>query len=187
MKDKLKTIPAQKPQAISSPGATMAMILIGAGYILTSFSQMTALMNYEHYRYLFQQYTESSIQFRFLASWLARIIGLSIGIGLLCRKEVFRKAALVFATGTMVVAYWKHPYEGFLKHIHFLNERMNATGKSFLSPDSAVQIFKEIGFPDFTVVDFTKICVASIVAWEIFCALLVIIILTRPRVKIIFR
>ena len=176
-----------KPQTKESSGAKTALALIALGYIVTTFTQMSALMDYEHYRYLFQQYSETSIQFRFLASWLARIAGLVIGFGLLCRKEIFRKAGLVLASGTMTVAYWKHPYQGFLNHIYSLNEQFNATGRTALSPNSAVQIFQDIGFAGFTLQDFTHVCVASIVAWEIFCALTVIFVLTRPRVKMLFK
>ena len=60
-----------------------AVVLVGVGYIYASLSQMAALANYPHYCYLFQQYGENTIQFRYVISWAGRFAGLGVGAGLL--------------------------------------------------------------------------------------------------------
>jgi|GEM_PF-6893219 len=184
---KEKYAPQLSKQPPLTSRADRMIVLIGVGYVVTTFSQMSALLDYSYYRYLFQQYSESTIQFRYIISWGVRFLGLAVGIGILSHKEIFRKSALLLAAGTIAVAYWKHPYQGFLQHVNALNTKMHASGNTFLNFDTAIQAFRDMGLTGFILEDFTIICVAAIVVWEIFCALVVIFVLTRPRVKTLFR
>ena len=178
-----KQNPSPKPAPKQKPSNPQAVIVfLGVGFILTSLSQMSALMDYNHYRYLFQQYTETAIHARFVTSWIARFLGISIGIGFLCRKEIFRKAGIILATGTIAMAYWKHPYAGFIQHIHWLNDYLPSVGMP-LTPKFVIELAQETVFPGFTEEIFTSLSVISIIVWEIFCSGFVLYFLTRPPVK----
>ena len=181
--------PVKKVQRIiPSDRDRTVLVLLGFGYIFTSLTQMTALGDYKHYQYLFEQYSSASISLRFFISWMVRIAGLIFGVGLLCKKEIFRKLALGLAAGTMAVAYWKHPYEAFTRHIQYLDEHMssNFVGAVF-SPKMGAELMSIFSPDNFSEPDFVHLCVYTIVAWEIFCAAVVIFVLTRPKIKALFR
>jgi len=115
------------------------------------------------------------------------VIGLGIGVGLIFRAEVFRKGALFLAWGTIATAYRKHPYDGFVRHIQLLNERMAAMGSEFFSPAYAVALVQSMGLSSFSLPVFAQICAVMTIITEVLVALTVIVLLTRPSIKTVFK
>lgn len=174
------------PEPVAGRWAVPGIIVLGVGYILTSLSQMNALIDYQHYRYLFQGLPEFAIQHRYTASWLARFAGLALGVGLLFRREIFRKAILILAWGTIATAYWKHPHEGFVRHIRLLSEQMADKGIPF-SPASVIQFERAWNVSWMNESSFAWLCVITIIVCEVGMALGVIFFLTRKSTKAAFR
>ncbi len=184
--ERAKASPSTGVQPPASAWASPVVIFLGIGFILTSLIQMSALADYGHYRQLFQDNPEGFIRFRYFISWSARWLGLAFGIGLFFRKEFFRKALIFLSWGTIAVVYWKHPHDGFIRHIRILSEQMAAKGVPF-SPESVIQYVQGWNMTWLTESSFAWICVVVIIAWEISLALGVIFFLTRPSVKSLFR
>lgn len=94
--------------------------LFAWGLIITSLGQMTG-MGWNRYIWLFQELPQFIIYLRYSVTWSLRILGLSVGIGLLCRKEIFRKLGMGLFWFVIFTVYLKHThYPGFERHIQSL-------------------------------------------------------------------
>lgn len=149
------------------------VVLFGLGLIVTSLLQSTALVDRHRYWYLFSDLPTSAITIRYALSWIARIVGLASGVGILLRRELFRRVTIALAALTIMTVYWKHSYEGFLRHVQDLQQRSPAVAHIF-------QILQQGGVE---VSEVTRIAVIVIRLQEIALALLLIWYFTRPRVK----
>ena len=69
---------------------------------------------------------------RYLFSWFQRIIGLTVAFGLLYRKNFARLLGMVLGVFTISTIFWKHPYDGMLRHIHFLFETNPTVHKAIM-------------------------------------------------------
>lgn len=189
-KSRLKAERANVAPMTDQPGASSwagpLVTCLGIAFILTSLVQLATLLDFAHYRYLFQDSSEAYVLFRYLISCSARFMGLAVGFGLCFRREWFRKAALFLAWGTVAVAYWKHPYLGFLRHLRLVSSQMESKGLPF-SPENVIQYVQAWNISWFTESTFAWFCVVIIILTEIFIALVVVFILTRPSVKPVFR
>ena len=99
----------------------LGVSLFGIGIILSSLGQIAAL-NLEHYRYLFHDLPGWLLLGRYGISWGLRIFGLTVGIGILYRKEFARKLGLWLFAFTILTVICKHPYAGFENHIEYLRQ-----------------------------------------------------------------
>lgn len=101
----------------------LGVVIFGVLLIVTSASQMLALVDYPRYTILFNYIPQELLYFRYAVSWVLRILGLASGIGILRFKEIYRKIGLALSGFTIVTIFWKHPYAGFQNHIHDLSQR----------------------------------------------------------------
>jgi len=53
---------------------------------------------------------------RYSFSWFQRVLGILIAVGLLARKDLARKTAIVLGCFTIATLYWKHHYPAFTIH-----------------------------------------------------------------------
>lgn len=167
--------PRQPPASVEKrPKRPLGLVVFGVGLMVTSLLQMTTLVNADRYWYLFQHLPPMAIMGRYLVSWAARGIGLAAGIGILQRREVFRKMAIALGWVTIATVSWKHPYEGFARHISDL-ERQVPELRMLLS-----EALWQLGIERSTLT-WIVVCVAR--AQEIALALLLIWYFTRSRVK----
>lgn len=167
-------------------GVAVAMIFLAVGYIFTSFAQMGTLLSYDQYRSLFQNDPEVFTRFRYLISWGARFMGLAVGFGFFFRKDFFRKAAIFLAWASIAGVFWKHPYEGFVRHIRLLSDQMIAKGTPF-SPESVIQYAQAWNLTWFTESTFAWFCAATVMLCDVGLSLGIIFFLTRPSVRSNFR
>jgi hypothetical protein len=106
---------------------------------------------------------------RYYFSWLQRIIGFLVGIGLLAQKEIARKIGIAIGCFTILTVYWKHPYPAFKLHTQYLDQQFGyiparfGTGLTFSSVTLPAVILH---------------CLGDIIFWCIF-----IYFFTRPSVK----
>ena len=150
------------------------LVILGIGLIATSLWQMAALIDFEHYRYLFQDLPPAVVTCRYSVSWLARIIGLAAGIGILARRELFRNITILLAWATIAATYWKHPYAGFARHLDFLEKQLLWIWPLFR------QALDQVGISYPTII---WIAVVLACIQEVVLSLLLIWYFTRPKVK----
>jgi hypothetical protein len=130
-------------------------------------------MKWDFYVFTYQFYPEWLLPIRYAFSWFQRIVGMTIGIGLLYYKELFRKLALILFSFAILTLPWKHPYQGFYNAAHYLDiycadyiqslERSYGPGLTFVSQIRVALIF-------YYIVDF--VFASSLLYY-----------LTRPKVK----
>jgi len=139
---------------------------------------MTALLNFEHYSYLFYPLPQNIIFLRFFVSWSLRLIGLISGIGILFRKDGFRKSALCIFIFTIFTVSWKHPFSGFQRHAVYLDQ---------LFKDRGLYPFRIAGveIPSFS--SLAPVSAMAAQAAEVLFALAFIYYFSRPKVKARFR
>lgn len=153
----------------------IGILLISSFYIADALSQLFSklLMPYYYawYKELFQPAPEYIVLPRYILSILYRIFELFLGVGILSRKEVFRKLALWMGYVTIAIVYWRHPFEALVK-----NARPHA-----------LHAYHACGHFGLTLAWLTQL-----IAWStlVFCyaldigvSVLVIYYFTRPRVK----
>ena len=168
MVDKKKTSfrSLKKNTVPRSKGVTIFGILL----ILSSIMHMHKLVvDVKWYAEVYSYLSPHMLAARYYFSWLQRIIGILVGIGLLAQKEIARKIAIAIGCFTILTLYWKHPYPAFKLHTQYLDEHYG----NFLS-----QFGTGVTFSSATLLAVILHCVADIVFWSIF-----IYFFTRPSVK----
>ena len=156
------------------PKRPLGLVVFGVGLIVTSLSQMAALVEADRYWYLFQNLPPAAITGRYLVSWVARGIGLAAGIGIVQRREVFRKMAIALGWATIATVSWKHPYEGFARHLSDLE---------LLVPEFRMRLSEALGQLGIERSTMTWMVVCTARAQEIALALLLIWYFTRSHVR----
>jgi len=166
----------------ASSWAKTTVVVIGSLLVLSSIWQMCTFLNYAHYQYMFREYSEEIIQFRYLLSLGSRGLGMVIGIGILLRKENFRKAAIVLMVATIALMVFKHPFSAALQLNRQYINALDAIFKTApFNADILMSFFHALEIPLAYLVIITVILVDDL------CALLIIFFLTRPSVRAVFR
>jgi len=88
----------------------IGVIVFSVLLIYSSLSQLEQFTSLNQYHLVFQPLPENIIRLRFFVSIVIRVIGLISGIGLLFRRDFFRKLAIFSASFTLLTIYWKHPF-----------------------------------------------------------------------------
>jgi hypothetical protein len=184
--DQLLTESGRVPPPPRSSGVALLVVLLGIGFILASIGQMVALLDSSRFFSLFRDHPEVLTQLLYLVLWGTSLAGGVVGVGLLTRKEFFRKSGVFLAWISIVGAYGKHPHEGFVQRMHLLSERMTANGTPF-SSESIIQFAQAWNISWVTESTLAWGCVVLIMIFEVLLALGVIFVLTRPSVKALFR
>ena len=126
---------------------------------------------YFWYSWLFQPLPEHIIFLRYLLSIIFRIFELILGIGLLSRSETFRKLALFIGWFTIIIVYWKHPFDVLVKHMHIVIKT----------------ICQVSGFNESTLLPFVRlmawISFGCLYALDIGVSVLTIYYFTRPYIR----
>ena len=107
---------------------------------------------------------------RYSFSWLQRVVGIIVAIGLFRFKEVFRKLMLLVSWFTILTVYWKHPYTAFKNHTLYLDRLIGPTLKQ--------GALKDLSFSSVTLAAVITACLLDIIFFGV-----VIYYLTRPKVK----
>ena len=155
-----------------------AFLLIGSSLI----HMLTLLASKNWYFTLYSYMDEALIQFRYSFSWFQRVIGLSIGIGLLFHKNLFRRLVILLSWFSIATIYWKHPIRAFKTHAAILDS--SALHQRLMSVPEAM------GTPGFTMPSFSDLAVVS----SMFHAILdiaffavIIYYFTRPEIIEVFK
>jgi hypothetical protein len=106
---------------------------------------------------------------RYYFSWLQRIIGLLVGIGLLAQKEIARKIGIAIGCFTILTVYWKHPYPAFKLHTQYLDKQFGY----ILTQLGIRETFSSVTLPAVIIH-----CIGDIIFWSAF-----IYFFTRSSVK----
>lgn len=103
----------------------LGIMILGSALIVTyfyMFAQYVAPGGYDAYKVVFQSMPEHAILTRYCFSIFLRIVGIACGIGIILRKEAFRRLAIGLGLFNIATIFLKHPYfyvhrmmEGFSK------------------------------------------------------------------------
>jgi hypothetical protein len=86
------------------------VVLFGVFLILGSIYKLWGFLNYDYYRFMFQQLPDSVILMRYVGSVALRLAGIIVATGLLLLNDMFRKVFMIMCTLTLCTLYWKHPF-----------------------------------------------------------------------------
>lgn len=87
------------------------IVLFGVFLILGSIYKLWGFLNYDYYRFMFQQLPSEQIIFmRYLGSVTLRLVGLIVATGILLLNDFFRKSFIILCVLTLCTLYWKHPF-----------------------------------------------------------------------------
>ena len=89
--------------------------LLGLTLIFLGLKFLIKETNFSYYSSLFSHLPDKIIVIRFCFSILLRIFLIITGIGIILRKDFFRKAFIIYGFFTMLTIYWKHPKSTFEK------------------------------------------------------------------------
>lgn len=81
------------------------------GIVIIAYSgwELKGLFHYDRYLFLFQHLPKQTILFRYCYSIFLRLLLIVVGIGIVFRKDIFRKAIVLIACFAILTVYWKHP------------------------------------------------------------------------------
>ena len=145
------------------------IIILSIIVILYSFQGMPSFDFYS-YAVKFSPLPEKFILARYVLSIGIRIFLLIAGIGILFRKDIFRKSVLFISLFTICTVYWKHPF------LCFKNSLMLNIKQGMLSVDLLPKIDT-----------MAWICLAVCYLIDIIIATFLIYLFTRPKIKEQFR
>ena len=106
------------------------IIILGILVVLYSF-QGIPTFDFESYAVKFRPLAEEIILARYVFSIIFRVAIFVIGIGILFRKEIFRKSIIGFSLFTIATVYWKHPVSVF-KRVLMWNIQQGAVSADML-------------------------------------------------------
>lgn len=89
------------------------VVIFGVLLILGSIYKLWGFLDYDYYRFMFQQLPEKVILARYFSSVTLRLAGLIAATGVLLLKDGFRKFLLLLCLFTLCSIYWKHPFYVF--------------------------------------------------------------------------
>jgi hypothetical protein len=145
--------------------------LFGWGLIVTSLFHMGKLIT-DHGDYMrYYSYLAGFAYVRYAFSWFQRIVGISVGIGLLFEKKWSRTIGLCLGAFTVLTVYWKHPYPAFLEHTRYLDKVYGSLLRQWNVPSS-------LTFESVTVAGVIAHCVLDVLFWLAFYYYM-----TRPGVR----
>jgi hypothetical protein len=147
----------------------------GWGLIITTlFHVHKMIFDYNFYMYYYSDLGRIAY-LRYAFSAFQRIVGLSIGIGLLKEKEWARITGIVLGIFASLTVYWKHSYPAFLKHTRYLDQQFGYLLHQWAIPPG-------LTFESLTVPAMITHWILDILFWGVF-----IFYMTRPCVKERFR
>jgi len=126
--------------------------------------------DFDSYAFKFRPLPENLIFFRYLFSIALRIFLFVTGIGVLFRKEIFRKCVIFAGFFTVITVYWKHPVSVFKSVLLWRIEQG-------VVPASMMPKIDELAWKS------ALICYLI----DIIIAFVLIYLFTRPKIKEQFR
>lgn len=156
------------------PRRSKGVTIFGILLILSSLIHMHKLVVDAHWYVDAYSYLPPwLITARYSFSWLQRIIGILVGVGLLARKEIARKIGVALGCFTILTLYWKHPYPAFKLHSQYLDKNFG-----YILAQSGTGVT----FSSVTLLAIIVHCIGDIIFWGTF-----IYFFTRSSVKSQFK
>ena len=112
---------------------------------------------------------------RYSFSWFQRILGFTAAIGILFKKDIFRKILIWLGVFTVVMAPIKHPYKGIVRYTAILDRDLAPVLTEIMGIKHAG--FSHLAFP-------AMLCLWALdfIFWAVF-----IRYFTRPRIKELYK
>lgn len=146
-----------------------AICAISICLIFFSAKDLWNFSHFERYQFMFQHLPQDMILMRYKFSIVLRAAILITAIGILSRKDVFRKLLIWISFFNIITIYWKHPI-GCYRHIFKKMTELGLMQSSSLCQSNV----------------FPWVMMACCYAIDIFIAAGIIYFFTRPSVKVQF-
>lgn len=167
--------------------------VLGVSFFVFAGTQLyyfICLIKYDGYVKFFHTMPPWLAEMRYFFSLFLRVIICIAGIGLITRKEIYRKITLGIFTFNLIFVHWKHPIQAFYQS--FTNVPMRAFIDAPLSEHSDIilprclimKMSLILGNDIISSAWIAKICFSLL---DIGVSLLVIFIFTRPTIKHLFK
>ena len=144
--------------------------VLGFVFIISSLAQIRVIANYDWYQFCVSYLPPETIFIRYIISWAQRIIGLSIGAGLIAHRRWAAQLAIYLSVFEVMFAYWKYPYESFKIQCAVWDKQYGWMIKQ--------AGFPKIHFSSYVIYDVVFSCVLHVLFFGF-----VLYYLTRPYVK----
>ena len=105
---------------LRSRGVTVFGVLLVLGSLFQIWILWSA--GYAHYSYLHQEYSSNVIYLRYIVSWVVKIIGLILGVGILRLNDWCRKLAIINCILLILTVHLKHSYPAYSLHLKYLDQ-----------------------------------------------------------------
>jgi len=125
---------------------------------------------YSWYSSIFGALPENLIFIRYILSTIFRIFELILGIGTLFRKELFRKLVLFMSWFTVIIVYWRHPFNALAKHVQIVVNNIYPVTSYQLNSPAYIKLISWVSL-------------GLLYAIDIGFAVLAMYYFTRPRIK----
>jgi len=141
------------------------IIILGVIVILYSFQGLPTF-DFAAYASKFSPLSEELILVRYIFSITLRIFLFIAGVGVLFRRDIFRKSILFICLFTICTVYWKHPF------LCFKNSFMFNINQGVVPVD----LMPKINL-------ITWFCVVTSYIMDIVISVFLIYLFTRPKIK----
>ena len=99
--------------------------MLGFLWVVSSLIQMTSLVDYARYQYIFHDNLSYSLIFwRYIGSWAQRFLGLAAGFGLMYHRRWAAVVVNILSVYSILIVFWKHPYEAVKNHCVLLDKQL---------------------------------------------------------------
>lgn len=91
----------------------LGLVILGSLFIMSSLAHIRVLANYDWYKYCVGDLPQTLISIRYFMSWTQRILGITMGAGLIAGRRWAAQLAIFLSIFDILTVYWRYPYESF--------------------------------------------------------------------------
>jgi hypothetical protein len=93
----------------------VGLIVIGSCLIIGALIQLSAIVNYQQYKYYLDDLPPLALFIRYVISCGQRFLGIISGVGLIAHRRWAAKTAIFLSVLNILAVYWRYPYRSFEK------------------------------------------------------------------------
>jgi len=141
---------------------SLIVIIIGALIVLHNMRGLVSISHYARYHFLFRDLPENLILTRYCFSIFLKILLLVTGIGIILRRDIFRKMILFISWFNILTIWLKHPVSCFRNIVNYMAGQKMLPAIFMEDPELMIWILTvynyiiDLGFAIFLIYFFTR-------------------------------